>query len=227
MIRKKKNTFTWFTLFLILLFSIIFESVLGTLSAQSLKKNEFYPGDALLITFVDIYKEGNKKSFDIGGEYKIDTRGYIMMPLIGSLKVIGYNRLTLAEKIKKEYKAYFTEPYITILPLIRVTLMGPFFRPGSYRVDRDVSLWDLIDRAGGPRDNCNLNSIKVVRDNKVVIKNLLASFEKAHSLAEIGIESGDQIKAKRKTEYTVRLMLDYIRFAMSIVSMYLIIRQYR
>lgn len=206
---------------------LMLEGVFGILSAQSLKKNEFYPGDGMLLTFVDIYKDANKKSFDIGGEYLIDTRGYIMMPLIGTFKVIGYNRFTLAEKIKEEYKSYFTEPFISITPLIRITLQGPFYRPGSYRVNRDDSLWDLIDRAGGPRYNCNLKSLRVVRNNKVVIKNLLTGFEKAHSLAELGIQSGDQIRAKEKTEITVRVILDYIRFVMSIFSIYLLIKRYQ
>ena len=199
----------------------------GILCAQSLKKNEFYPGDALQITFLDVYKKPEKSSFNISGVYQIDSRGFIMMPIIGTLKVIGYNRYTLADKIKEEYKAFYEEPFLVITPLIRMTVMGPFSRPGSYLISRESSLWELLDRAGGPRENCNLKTLRVIRNNKVINKDLLSSFEKGYSLADIGIQTGDQIMANRKTLITIRLILDYIRFGMSIVSIYLIIQQYK
>ena len=81
---------------------LILESLAITLAfglQKRVKKNEFYPGDALQITFIDIYKQQNRKSIDINGEYTIDSRGYVIMPLISPLKVTGYNRYTLAEKI--------------------------------------------------------------------------------------------------------------------------------
>ena len=224
---KSKNRFTLLVLFLILFSALIFESMFGILCAQSLKKNEFYPGDALQITFLDVYKKPEKSSFNISGVYQIDSRGFIMMPIIGTLKVIGYNRYTLADKIKEEYKAFYEEPFLVITPLIRMTVMGPFSRPGSYLISRESSLWELLDRAGGPRENCNLKTLRVIRNNKVINKDLLSSFEKGYSLADIGIQTGDQIMANRKTLITIRLILDYIRFGMSIVSIYLIIQQYK
>ena len=187
------------------------------------KKNEFYPGDALEITFIDIYKKSNGKGINIGGQYIVDSRGHIMMPLVGSIKVVGYNRYTLAEKIVDVYKSYFTEPYISIKPLIRLTLMGTFKKPGSYRISPESSLWELIEQAGGPLSNCDLNSIKVIRGDKVVIEDLLASFEKAYSLEDIEVKSGDQIIAGVRKRISVRQIFDYVRFGMSIVSLYFLI----
>ena len=225
---KRKTTirFDALLLLLILFSSIIFESVFGLLYAQSIKKNEFYPGDALRITFIDIYKNENRSAIDISGIYTIDSRGFIMLPIKGKIKVIGLNRITLAEKIIDEFKEYFTDPYIEITPLIRVTLMGPFYKPGSYRISQESSLWELIDLAGGPRENCNLNSIKIVRGDKDVKKNLLLSFEKGFTLEEIGVQSGDQIVAKAKREFGIRQVFDYLRFAMSIISLYLLYERY-
>ncbi|MDW7678954.1 MAG: polysaccharide biosynthesis/export family protein, partial [bacterium] len=81
------------------------------------KKNEFYPGDAMRVSFVDIYKGTDRgAALDIGGNYTIDGRGYIMLPLVGQFKVIGYDRYTLAEKLAEIYKPYFTEPYVAITP---------------------------------------------------------------------------------------------------------------
>jgi len=189
------------------------------------KKNEFFPGDAMRVSFIDIYKRTDRggASLDIGGDYTIDGRGYIMLPLVGQFKVIGYDRYTLAEKLAEIYKPYFTEPYVAITPLIRLTIMGPFFRPGSYRISSESSLWELIERAGGPQVNCDLNSIKVVRNDEIVIENLLASFEKGYSLEDIGVKTGDQIIARNKRDFGFRQVMEYVRFGMSLASLYLLI----
>lgn len=204
-----------------ILLSIITKSAMAQLPV--LPKNEFYPGDALSIEFIDIYKQKGNVSLNISGDYAIDSRGYIMLPMLGPFKVIGYNRYSLADKLVEAYKEYFTEPYISITPLIRVTINGPFFKPGSYRIRPEASLWELIEKAGGPRDNCNLNSIKVRRKDEVVIENLLESFEKGYSLQDIGVQSGDQIIAETKRSLGMKQILDYLRFGMSLASLYILI----
>lgn len=194
---------------------------------KNAKKNEFYPGDALDIVFIDIYKKADSRSIDISGQYVIDSRGYITMPAVGNVKVVGDNRYTLAEKIAETYKLYFTEPYIAIKPLIRVTLMGAFQKPGSYRISPESSLWELIEKAGGPQSNCDLNSIKVLRGGEIIIDDLLADFEKGYSLEDIQVNSGDQVVANIKRRFGVREVFDYLRFAMSIVSLYVLIVRYQ
>ena len=191
------------------------------------KKNEFFPGDALTIELIDIYKKGEGGALDISGTYTIDSRGNIMLPLVGAYKVIGHNRFALAEKLTEVYKPYFTEPYITITPLIRLTLMGPFFRPGSYRLSPESSLWEAIEMAGGPRENCDLNSIQVKRNDEIVIEDLLASFEKGYSLEDIGIKSGDQIIAAVQNEFGMRQVFEYLKFGMSLASFYLLVLRWQ
>lgn len=198
-------------------------SIQGLYALNQNQKNEFYPGDALNINFIDIFKNKDRGSVQISGDYQIDGRGHIMLPLIGAFKVIGYNRFTLAEKIKESYQSYFTEPYISITPLIRVVIMGPFYKPGSYWISPENTLWSLIDMAGGPQGNINFNSIKVVRNDKVVIENLLASFERGHSLDDIGVKSGDQILAETKRRFGIRDFFEYLKFGMSLVSLYILI----
>ncbi|NOZ61608.1 MAG: hypothetical protein GXO74_07985 [Calditrichaeota bacterium] len=190
-------------------------------------KNEFYPGDALSINFIDVYKQKDRGVINISGEYAIDSRGYILLPLVGALKVVGYNRYTLAEKLVEVYKSYFTEPYISITPLIRITISGPFYKPGAYRVNPQASLWDVLEKAGGPQGNCDLNSISVVRNDEVVIENLLAGFEKGYSLEDIGVQSGDQIVAKPKRHFGLREIFDYLRFGMSIASLYFLVLRWQ
>ena len=71
--------------------------------------------------------------------------------------------------------------------------------------------------------NIDLNSIKVIRNDEVVIDNLLTSFEKGYSLEDIGVKSGDQIMAEVKKHFSVRQIFDYVRFGMSLLSLYILI----
>lgn len=188
--------------------------------------NEFYPGDAVRITVIEIGRSADRETFNISGDYKINSLGNIMLPLIGNVKVVGHDRVTLANQLVELFSPYLKEPYITTMPLIRVTLMGAFNRPGSYRISPESSLWALIEMADGPRENCDLNSMRVERGRRILLKNLLEQFEKGYSLDDIGIRSGDQIIAKGKSNLGFRDIMSYIYFVMSAVSFYLTIRNY-
>lgn len=187
-------------------------------------KNEFYPGDAVRITLMEIERGSDRKSLNISGDYKINSAGYIMLPLIGSVKVIGHDRVSLAKNLVELYSPYLPEPYITTAPLIRVTLMGAFNKPGSYRISPEASLWELIEMADGPGTNCDLNSIRVERGGKIIIKNLLEEFERGHSLEDIGIRSGDQILSKGKSSFDLRDIMNYTYFIMTAISLYINIK---
>ncbi len=211
------------TLYLLMFIIITLILSKAALAGFGEKSNEFYPGDAVQIYYVDIYKSSERGALNISGEYTIDSRGYIVLPLIGPVKVVGHNRYTLAEELAEKYKPFAEKPYIAITPLMRVAVMGPFYRPGAYRISPESSLWQLIEMAGGPRENIDLTSISVVRNDEVVIEDLLASFEKGYSLEDIGVKSGDQIVATVRRNFGLNQLFDYLRFGMSILSLYVLI----
>jgi len=189
----------------------------------------FQPGDAVEISIMEIMDYQSQKrggSLSIDDTYTINRNGIIYMPLIGELKVIGHNQETLMEVLAERYSPYFKEPFITVVPLIRLTLMGAFNKPGSYRINPSESLWELIDMADGPDSNCDLRSISVKRGGKFVIKDLLNSFEKGYSLEEIGVRSGDQIIAKYNNRIGMREILDWARTGVTLVVLYLQIQRY-
>ena len=209
---------------------IIFYLVIIVSSGFSLQKkaagNEFYPGDAVRISVIEIGRNTDRETFKISGDYKINSLGYIMLPLIGSVKVVGQDRGSLASQLVELYRPYLKEPYITTVPLIRITLMGAFNKPGSYRISPESSLWELIEMADGPNENCDLNTIRVERGGTILHKNLLEEFEKGYSLDDIGIKSGDQIIAKPKSSFGFRDIMSYTYFVMTAISLYFSIRNY-
>jgi protein involved in polysaccharide export with SLBB domain len=196
---------------------------------SSFRYSKFQPGDAVRISILEIMdSQASKdlKSFNIDDDYTIGRDGNILLPLVGEIKVVGHDQESLIELLTEQYSPYFKEPFITVLPLIRVTLMGAFNKPGSYRIDPEESLWELIDLAGGPSSDCNLKSLKVERGGKVVVKDLLSSFEMGHTLEEIGVRSGDQVLADEKKEFGIREVLDWAKFGVTLVVLYLQIERY-
>lgn len=205
-------------------FVFMVSSVFGLQKRAS--SNEFYPGDAVRISVIEVGRSAERGTLDLSGDYKINGLGYIMLPLIGNVKVVGHDRVSLANHLVELYSPYLKAPYITTLPLIRLTLMGAFNKPGSYRVSPESSLWELIEMADGPGENCDLNSIRVERGGRILLKNLLEQFEKGYSLDDIGIKTGDQIIAKGKSSFGFRDIMNYTYFFMTAISLYFSIRSY-
>jgi protein involved in polysaccharide export with SLBB domain len=196
---------------------------------SKLRSDTFKSGDAIRINIIEVTKlsGSGQSSFSIDNTFPIDSDGNVFMPFIGELKVTGLTQEGLTKLLAEKYNPYFKDIFIAVTPLIRVNLMGAFIKPGSYRIDPEASLWELINMAQGPLSECNLNSLHVKRGNQVVIKDLLTSFEKGHSLKEIGIHSGDQVIAFPKRSIGVREIIDYIDFGVSLVVLYLQIDRYR
>ena len=183
----------------------------------------FQPGDAVRIRVWELY-QGADRNLNLNGDYPINTEGIIIMPIIGEIRVKGLTQYELMQLLEEKLKAYLRNPYVYIRPLIRVTMQGAFNRPGSYRVDPSSSLWDLVRQAGGPRSDCDLRKIEVERGGKVVVKNLLKSFEEGFSLEEVGIESGDQIMVPKRGTMDLGVLLSMINLVASIVLLYLRLR---
>jgi protein involved in polysaccharide export with SLBB domain len=210
--------------FLALILLMNFSAVYGTQKIGS--SNEFYPGDAVRISVIELDRSPDRKTIDINGDYTINSMGQIMLPIVGNVKVVGYDRIGLSKQLVELYSPYLREPYIATTPMIRVTLMGSFNRPGAYRINPESSLWQLVEMAEGPKENCDLNSIRVERGGKVVIKNLLSQFERGYSLQDIGIKSGDQIFSENRSSFGFRDIMNYTYFVMTAVSLYFSIKNY-
>ncbi|MBN2102759.1 polysaccharide biosynthesis/export family protein [bacterium] len=203
-IAQKKKTYQW------------------TKTAGSL--TVFQPGDAIRIHVWELY-EDDQKNPNLSADYPIHQDGSIIIPLIGQIMVKGLTVHELQKLLEEKLKAYLRNPYVMIRPLIRVTMQGAFNRPGSYRVDPSHSLWDLVAAAGGPRADCDLRKIWVERGGQVVIDELLRSFEKGYSLEEVGIETGDQIIAPRRSGLNLNVIIGIVNLVASIVLLYLRLRR--
>ena len=195
----------------------------GTLRSKSAKSlTIFQPGDAVRIQIFELYEEN--RNVNLTNDYPIDTEGYIIMPLLGEIKVRGMTVFELQQLIQEKLRMYMKNAYVLVRPLIRLTMQGAFNRPGSYMVDPAGSYWGLVAMAGGPSWNCDLKKMSVERGGQVVIKKLLDSFERGVSIEEIGIESGDQINAPTRSILDIGMLIGLVNLLASMLLLYLRLR---
>lgn len=182
----------------------------------------FQPGDAIRIQVWELYQQ--QTNLNLSGDYPISPEGTIIMPLVGEMKVKGMTVFELMQALENKLRAYMRNPLVYVRPLIRLTLQGAFIEPGAFRVPPTSSLWDVIALAGGPRGDCDLEKLRVERGGKVIMADLLESFESGYSLEDIGIESGDQILAPARRGLTMAVIVGFLNLIMTTVLLYLRIR---
>lgn len=152
----------------------------------------FTPGDALKISlFPDTLGFPQ-------GIYIIDDKGYVDFPIIGYKKVTDKTVETLESLLRTAYVNYLPQPNIQVRPLIRVNLMGGFYRPGLYWADPRESMWNLVQRAGGTEREDGIERLKWKRGSELVTNDCVTHFESGKSLQSIGFRSGDRIQVTQR-----------------------------
>lgn len=160
----------------------------------------FMPNEAVSIQII------HDSTSIFNGIYKIDERGYVNIPIIGNLSISHLSVSELIDTIKIRCIDYLPFPNIRITPLMRLSLLGGFYKPGLYWIDSRNSLWDAIQLAEGFQREDGLKLLRWERDGKVISDNLISVFQSGASLQLIGFKSGDQlcITARPKTEFSFR-----------------------
>ena len=211
MIIKMKN--------LIIVFLVLsFFGNIQKLAAQANPPHPYTPGDAVSIsTFPDT------TSF-LNGIFPVDQEGMAEFPIIGKVKISTMTQKDLKKYLLKEFKDYLKYPNLYIKPLVRISLLGGFMRPGLYYVDIKNSLWQAVHIAGGTLLEDGIYEMRWERNGNEQSGNIASLFEQGISLEKMGFKSGDQIwtpSPNRRTVWdTIRDVMPILTFTTSIWLMY-------
>ncbi|MFD0794947.1 polysaccharide biosynthesis/export family protein [Mucilaginibacter litoreus] len=92
--------------------------------------------------------------------YLVDKDGYIEMPLLGKLKVVGLTTFQVRELIRENASKYLKSPSVQVrFANFKITVIGEVARPATYTLPNEkVSVLDAIGLAGdltiyGKREN--------------------------------------------------------------------------
>jgi len=118
--------------------------------------------------------------------YSVDDSGYLELPVLGKIKVVGMSILQAQAAVQKEIDKYFTEAYVKMgMGGIRFSVMGEVSRPGKYTVMQNrLTLLEALANAGELKTDANRRRVQLIRQypggSRVVVldltdRNLLAS----------------------------------------------------
>lgn len=181
---------------IIILFLCVTNSIAGVFSSTiflnlpqnaSTEKSPFKPTDGIYIsTFPDTNSFLNRI-------FPIDDRGYAEFPIVGKVNVTSMTEKQLTDYIKLTFKNYLRYPNIYVKPVIRISLLGGFKKPGLYYIDLNNSLWDAVYVAGGTTSEDGIYEMQWERNEESKSSNITRLFESGISLRAMGFKSGDQI----------------------------------
>ena len=143
---------------------------------------------------------------ELTNEFRIQSDGYVRLPLIGNVAAAGKTESELYNSIYEALSVPIKQPLMTLLPKFQVSVLGYVERPGVFTISGTERIVEIIAEAGGFSPEAS-GRIEIYRgDEKIKIKqhNIL---ESRSPIALI--EPGDVIVAKRKlftrSDYSVIL----------------------
>ena len=174
------------------------------------------PGDVLRI---DVWQQET-----LSGQYQINELGRLNYPPVGQIQAATMSVAELRDTVRVGLESLFETPFVTVTPLFRLSVLGRVRAPGLYTADPTLTVLDLVAMAGGPDEEGNLNSIRLLRSGA----EREVAFERDNlrglTLQEIGIRSGDQIYVPKRF-LTRTDLLTILSATQVILSIIILVRQ--
>jgi polysaccharide biosynthesis/export protein len=153
----------------------------------------------------NIYVDADDRYSTLNAIVKLD--GYISIKRVGEVFVEGSNLEEVKTIIENKLKEYINvAPKVSIIPVkikdAQVNILGEINKPGSYAIEGNTRLLDVICAAGGISvlqlqnekvEIADLDSAYIMRDNKVLPVNFFELIAKGNSLHNIIVQDKDYI----------------------------------
>lgn len=139
------------------------------------------PGDLIK---VEIWREP-----EMSGEFLVDGRGMVTLPLLGERTVTEIPLDSLRAALTEEYRVHLRNPSINIVPLRKLLVLGAVREPGPFEVDPTETVIGAIALAGGIDPSGSLKRVDIVRDGAVVVERVPIDA----TITGLELRSGDQI----------------------------------
>lgn len=122
----------------------------------------------LPVSFTSLSKSNNGyyNGIPSSGGYLIDSIGNVSLPIIGSIKLGGLNRMEATEFILLKLKDYLTKPAIQISILnFKVTVLGDVRSAGTFKIPNErITILEALGLAGDLNITGNRKNVLVIRN---------------------------------------------------------------
>ncbi|MBC7655270.1 MAG: polysaccharide biosynthesis/export family protein [Oligoflexus sp.] len=165
--------------------------------------------------------------------FSIEPEGYVNLPVIGKVTVVGLTRLQATAKIEELYKQkLFNDPIIELkIASLKVTLMGEIGVPGNYLLEKEnYDLIDIIGEAGGIKEKADPKNVRIIRGDRKNPEVIYANLTNINTLKsdKLKLMDGDIIIFQKQKFYErfdkIQSYSIITSIAVTLLNTYLIIR---
>jgi polysaccharide export outer membrane protein len=112
--------------------------------------------------------KGDVSKGDNAPGYLIDADGNIDFPLIGTVNILGLNRIQATVLLKEKIKSYVKDPIVHVsLQNFKITILGEVSKPGVYTMNHErISVPEALGLAGDLTINGVRQNVLLIRDEE-------------------------------------------------------------
>lgn len=135
--------------------------------------NKNLTGEVYRIGFRDTVEVSVGRHPELSQVTNINSDGTIRMPRIkNSIAAVCKTENELREIVENNYKSYLKDPYVTVKIVQKMSqpygVIGAVQKPGSFYLDRNINLLELLTLAGGPNVEFAGSKIQVARVGGII-----------------------------------------------------------
>jgi polysaccharide export outer membrane protein len=156
---------------------------------------EFYVIGAGDVLNINVWKEPS-----LTGTVKVRPDGFITLPLVNEIQVVGMTTTQLRKVLEDKYKEFTVDPFVTVrleaIASSEVFLVGQVNRAGAFPLNGNETLLQILTRAGGLSVFADRSNIRVVRRDGDKITEYIADYDgiiKGDLKQDILLRPGDRI----------------------------------
>lgn len=191
-----------------LIASVFFISGCG---AKELRTHEFQvsadapdpakpPTESYTIGIGDVLDIAVWKEPTVSGIVTVRPDGFITLPLVNDVQVMGLTTTRLREVLEERYKEFINTPAVTVrvqtVATTEVFVVGEATTPGAYPVVGNNTILQLLTRAGGLTPFADRDDIRIVRRTGEKVTEYLVDYDallEGDVIQDIVLKPGDRI----------------------------------
>ena len=162
----------------------------------ALPPEEFYVIGAGDSVNVQVWKEPT-----LSGAVTVRPDGYVTLPLINEVQVVGLSTAQLRKLLEEKYREFTTDPFVTItvggISSAEVFLVGPGTgKNGAFPLKGNETILQLITRTGGLGIFADRSNIRVIRREREKVTEYIVDYDailKGDLKQDILLRPGDRI----------------------------------
>jgi polysaccharide export outer membrane protein len=157
--------------------------------------DEFYVIGAGDVLNINVWKEPS-----LSGTVKVRPDGFVTVPLVNELQVVGLTTAKLRKVLEDKYKEFTVDPFVTVrleaIASSEVFLVGQVNRPAAIPLNGNETLLQILTRAGGLTIFADRSNIRVVRREGDRVTEYIADYDgilKGDLKQDVLLRPGDRI----------------------------------